>query len=68
MMMVFIGMWVSLYSVGIGYDIGMKPSCTQAIWSCVLGYGIAGIIAAFVGEIGRVKGLPSHVLAKGPLQ
>ncbi|MEW6080968.1 MAG: hypothetical protein AB1576_04165 [Bacillota bacterium] len=68
MMMIFVGMWVSLYSVAIGYHIGMNLSAAPAIWSCILGYGIAGIIAALMGEIGRARGLPSYVLAKGPLQ
>jgi len=67
MMMIYIGMWVSLYSVGIGYSIGQQLSVTPAIWSCIIGYGIAGIFAAFVGVIGVRKGLCSYVLAKGPL-
>lgn len=67
MMMTFIGMWVSLYSVAIGYSIGMQLSVKLAILSCIIGYGIAGIIAAFVGEIGRRTGLASYVLAQGPL-
>ncbi|CEO88870.1 hypothetical protein [Syntrophaceticus schinkii] len=67
MMMTFIGMWVSLYSVAIGYSIGMQLSVKLAILSCIVGYGIAGIIAGFVGEIGRRTGLASYVLAQGPL-
>jgi len=67
MMMIFIGMWVSLYSVAIGYSIGQQLSVTPAIWSCIIGYGVAGIFAAFVGVIGVRKGLCSYVLAKGPL-
>ncbi|MGI9953076.1 hypothetical protein V3F56_11995 [Moorellaceae bacterium AZ2] len=67
MLMVFVGMWVSLYSVGIGYSIGMQLSTAKAIWACILGYGLAGVVAAVVGEVGRRTGLPSYVLAKGPL-
>lgn len=67
MMMIFVGMWVSLYSVAIGYSIGQQLSVTPAIWSCIIGYGVAGIFAAFVGVIGVRKGLCSYVLAKGPL-
>jgi len=37
MMMIFIGMWVSLYSVAIGYSIGQQLSVTPAIWSCIIG-------------------------------
>ncbi|MEG3067905.1 MAG: hypothetical protein RQM95_06695 [Syntrophaceticus schinkii] len=66
MMMTFIGMWVSLYSVAIGYSIGMQLSVKLAILSCIVGYGIAGIIAGFVGEIGRRTGLASYVLAQAP--
>jgi len=67
MMMIFVGMWVSLYSVGVGFHIGQNLSTVPAIWSCIMGYGIAGIFAAFMGEIGRKKGLSSYVLAKGPM-
>jgi len=35
--MIFIGMWVSLYSVAIGYSIGQQLSVTPAIWSCIIG-------------------------------
>ncbi len=66
-MMAFVGDWVSLYSVAIGYDIGTKLSCLPAVWSCVLGYAIAGVIAAIMGAVGVKKGLASYVLAKGPL-
>lgn len=67
MMMIFIGMWVSLYSVAIGYSIGQQLSVTPAIWSCIIGYGIAGIFGALVGVIGVKEGLCSYILAKAPL-
>jgi purine-cytosine permease-like protein len=67
MLMSFIGTWVSLYSVAIGYSIGMQLDVKLAILSCVVGYAIAGVIGALVGEIGRKTGLASYVLAQGPL-
>ena len=67
MFWIFVGMWVSLYSVAIGYSIGRQLSPKLAIIATILGYLIAGIAAAFVSEIGRTKGLPSYVLAKAPL-
>lgn len=67
MLMSFVGTWVSLYSVAIGYSVGMQIDVGLGVLSCIVGYGIAGIIGAFVGEIGRRTRLASYVLATGPL-
>lgn len=67
MMMIFVGMWVSMYSVNIGMAVGQSMNVVPAIIATILGYLIAGIFAAFIGAIGQRTGLASYVLAKGPL-
>ena len=67
MFMIFVGMWVSMYSVNIGMAVGQSMSLKPAIVATVLGYAISGVFAAGIGLIGQKTGLPSYVLAKGPL-
>lgn len=67
MLMVFVGMWVSMYSVNVGMAVGQSYSAKPAIIATVLGYAIAGIFAALISDAGQRTGLASYVLAKCPL-
>lgn len=67
MLMIFVGMWVSMYSVNIGMAVGQSMAVIPAITATVLGYAIAGIFGAMSGLVGQKTGLSSYVLAKGPL-
>jgi cytosine permease len=67
MLMIFVGMWVSMYSVNIGMAVGQSMALIPAITATILGYAIAGVFAAAIGLIGQNTGLSSYVLAKGPL-
>lgn len=67
MFMVFVGMFISMYSVNIGMAVGQSMAIIPAITSIVLGYAIAGICAMVIGIIGVRTGLNSYVLAKGPM-
>ena len=67
MLMIFVGMWVSMYSVNIGMAVGQQMPIKSAILATVLGYAIAGVFAALIGDAGQRTGLASYVLAKCPL-
>lgn len=67
MLMIFVGMWVSMYSVNVGMAVGQSYSAKPAIIATVLGYAIAGIFAALISDAGQRTGLASYVLAKCPL-
>jgi cytosine permease len=67
MLMIFVGMWVSMYSVNIGMAVGQSMALIPAISATIIGYAIAGIFAAAIGLIGQKTGLSSYVVAKGPL-
>ncbi|MDW7661963.1 MAG: cytosine permease [Bacillota bacterium] len=67
MLMIFVGMWVSMYSVNIGMAVGQSMAVIPAISATVIGYAIAGLFAAAIGLVGQKTGLSSYVLAKGPL-
>lgn len=67
MFMIFVGMWVSMYSVNVGMSVGQSMALKPAIIATILGYGMAGVFATFIGIIGQETGLNSYVLAKGPL-
>ena len=64
MLMIFVGMWVSMYSVNIGMAVGQQMPIKSAILATVLGYAIAGVFAALIGDAGQRTGLASYVLAK----
>ena len=67
MLMIFVGMWVSMYSVNIGMAVGQQADVKPAIIGTILGYAIAGVFAAFIGGVGQKTGLASYVVSKAPL-
>lgn len=67
MLMIFVGMWVSMYSVNVGMAVGQSYSVRPAILATILGYAIAGVFAALISDAGQRTGLASYVLAKCPL-
>ena len=67
MLMIFVGMWVSMYSVNIGMAVGQSADVQPAIIGTILGYAIAGVFAAFIGGVGQRTGLASYVVSKAPL-
>ena len=62
--MVFVGLWVAMFSVNIGMSVGQSLSVGPAILATILGYAISGAFALFTGMIGQKMGLPSYVLIK----
>ena len=62
--MIFVGLWVAMFSVNIGMSVGMSLSVGPAILATVLGYAISGVFGVFSGLIGQRSGLPSYVLFK----
>lgn len=64
MFMIFVGLWVAMFSVNIGMSVGQSLSVGPAILATLLGYAISGIFAIFMGLIGQKTGLPSYVLIK----
>ena len=63
-LMVLVGLWVSMFSINIGMDVGMKMSVGPAILATIVGYLVCGCFAAAVGLIGQKTGLPSYVIFK----
>lgn len=62
--MIFVGLWVAMFSVNIGMSVGQSLSVGPAILATVLGYAISGVFGVFSGLIGQRSGLPSYVLFK----
>ena len=62
--MIFVGLWVAMFSVNIGMSVGMSLSVGPAILATVLGYAISGVFGILTGLIGQRSGLPSYVLFK----
>lgn len=62
--MVFVGLWVAMFSVNIGMQVGQSLSVGLAILATLVGYAISGVFAIFTGLIGQKTGLPSYVSIK----
>lgn len=62
--MIFVGLWVAMFSVNIGMSVGMSLGVTQAILATILGYAISGVFGILTGLVGQRSGLPSYVLFK----
>lgn len=62
--MIFVGLWVAMFSVNIGMSVGQSLSVGPAILATLLGYAISGAFAIFTGLIGQKMGLPSYVIIK----
>lgn len=62
--MIFVGLWVAMFSVNIGMSVGQSLSVGPAIAATVLGYAISGVFGVFTGLIGQKSGLPSYVMFK----
>ena len=62
--MIFVGLWVAMFSVNIGMAVGQSLSVGPAILATILGYAICGGFAVLTGLIGQKIGLPSYTLIK----